>query len=216
MIEWLRGIGLWLAIGVFILGSVYRIVQLYRLSRKKDGIIYNHVSFDWAARSIGHWLIPLGARSLRGQPLFALACYLFHALLFIIPLFLVAHNTLLQNAFGVSLPSLPNRLADVLTLAFLAAGAFLALRRFAREEVRIITSAYDYGMIALTLIPFATGYMASHAIGDYTAMLFLHILSSELVLAIIPFTKLFHAVLFFFTRAFIGFEMGTRRGTAPW
>jgi hypothetical protein len=35
-------------------------------------------------------------------------------------------------------------------------------------------------------------------------------------LILIPFTKLSHMILFFFTRAFIGFEMGVRRGARSW
>jgi hypothetical protein len=47
-------------------------------------------------------------------------------------------------------------------------------------------------------------------------MLILHILTAEVLLVIIPFSKLGHIILFFFTRAFIGFEMGARRGARTW
>jgi hypothetical protein len=47
-------------------------------------------------------------------------------------------------------------------------------------------------------------------------MLILHIIFSEILLILIPFTKLGHMILFFFTRAFIGFEMGGRRGARSW
>jgi len=44
----------------------------------------------------------------------------------------------------------------------------------------------------------------------------LHLLTAEILLILIPFTKLSHMILFFFTRAFIGFEMGGRRGARSW
>jgi hypothetical protein len=47
-------------------------------------------------------------------------------------------------------------------------------------------------------------------------MLILHIFLSQILLILIPITKLGHMILFFFTRAFIGFEMGGRRGARSW
>ncbi|MGQ9484627.1 MAG: hypothetical protein ACUVSA_06505 [Desulfosoma sp.] len=47
-------------------------------------------------------------------------------------------------------------------------------------------------------------------------MMVLHVLSGEVLLVLIPFTKLGHMVQFFFARAFIGFEMGARRGARAW
>jgi hypothetical protein len=47
-------------------------------------------------------------------------------------------------------------------------------------------------------------------------LLVLHILLGEILLILIPITKLGHMILFFFTRAFIGFEMGGRRGARSW
>jgi hypothetical protein len=36
-------------------------------------------------------------------------------------------------------------------------------------------------------------------------------LTGEIMLVVIPFSKLGHLILFFFTRAFIGSDMGARR-----
>jgi nitrate reductase gamma subunit len=47
-------------------------------------------------------------------------------------------------------------------------------------------------------------------------MMIAHVIAGELLLLLIPFTKLGHMILFFFTRAFIGFEMGGRRGARSW
>ena len=79
-----------------------------------------------------------------------------------------------------------------------------------------MTEVRDYLLLLLTMAPFATGIIAYHQWGDYALMLNLHIALGELLLILIPFTKLGHVVLFFFTRAFIGFEMGGRRGAVTW
>jgi nitrate reductase gamma subunit len=216
LIEWLRSTGLRISFFVFIIGICIRLVLLYRVSKQKDRIVYNHTDARWAVRSIGHWLLPLASHSMRIAPVFSTVSYIFHACIIIVPFFLLAHNVLLKNVFGFSLPSFTNKISDIMTVCVLSAGAFLLLRRIALEEIRIISTRSSYCILALTLLPFVTGYMAAHYIGPYKLLLLLHILSGNMLLIALPFSKLSHSILFFFTRAFIGFEMGTRRGARPW
>jgi nitrate reductase gamma subunit len=214
--DFLTGPALWIAFIVFIGGLILRLANLYGLSQERDRVFYNHVSMKWGLRSIIHWLIPLGSVSLRAQPVFAIVFYVFHICLLAVPLFLRAHNILWHEAFGASLPSLPDSVADVLAIIFIMAALFLLLRRVIRPEVRILTSAWDYVLLILTSLPFVTGVLAYHQIGPKQMTLILHILSAEILLVIIPFSKLGHIILFFFSRAFIGFEMGQRRGARTW
>jgi nitrate reductase gamma subunit len=90
------------------------------------------------------------------------------------------------------------------------------VRRRIRPEVRILTSSWDYFLLIMTTMPFLTGFMAYHQWGPYEVLLILHIFLSQILLILIPTTKLGHMILFFFTRAFIGFEMGGRRGARSW
>jgi hypothetical protein len=212
----LTGPGLWTAFIILFGGLIVRLTYLIALSRDKDKIFYNHMSLRWALLSIGHWLFPLGSASMRQQPVFSFVFYIFHVCLLSVPLFLSAHNMLWDEAFGVSLWSMPDKWADVLTLVLMGAALFLLVRRLVRPEVRILTSAWDYTLIVLTALPFLTGFIAYHQWGSYETMLILHIFFSEILLIIIPFSKLGHVILFFFTRAFIGFEMGGRRNARAW
>lgn len=212
----LTGPALWAAFLVFIGGLILRLLYLYGLSKERDRVFYNHVSMKWGVRSIFHWLIPLGSVSLRSQPVFAVVFYAFHVCLLAVALFLRAHNVMWHEAFGVSLPSLPDSVADMLAIICVIAAMFLLLRRIVRPEVRILTSAWDYSLLILTALPFVTGILAYHQIGPKQLALILHILSAEILLVVIPFSKLGHVILFFFSRAFIGFEMGQRRGTRTW
>ncbi len=214
--NFLTGPAAWIAFLTFIIGLVLRVAYLYGLSKERDRVFYNHIDFKWGFRSIFHWLIPLGSVSLRNQPVFAIAFYLFHVCLLGVPIFLEAHNMLWHEAFGVSLPSLPESVADYMTIIFLAAALFLLLRRIVQPEVRILTTAWDYFLLILTSLPFVTGLLAYHQVGPYQLMLIAHILSAEVLLIVIPFSKLGHIILFFFSRAFIGFEMGQRRGARTW
>ncbi len=214
--DFLTGPALWFAFIFFIGGLAVRIAFLFRLSRKKDRVVYNHFSFRWGLRSVMHWIIPWASASMRQQPVFTLVGFLFHVSLLTVPLFLDAHIVLWDEAFGVSLWSLPDALADAMTVALLAAAVFLFVRRGIRPEVRILTSSWDYALLILTALPFLTGFLSYHQWGPYELLLILHILLGEILLILIPFTKLGHMLLFFFTRAFIGFEMGGRRGARSW
>jgi len=214
--ELLRGPVLWITFFVFLMGMLGRLAYLYGLSKERDLVFYNHADMKWGLRSIGRWLVPLGSRSLRSQPLFSIVFYIFHVCLFIVPLFLLAHNTLWNESFGVRLWSFPDRVADYLTILMIGAATFLFARRLALPEVRILSTPWDYILLVLTVLPFLTGFLAYHQVGPYQLLLVLHILCAEILIIIIPFTKLGHFILFFFTRAFIGFEMGARRGARPW
>jgi nitrate reductase gamma subunit len=214
--DFLSGPALWAAFIVFVVGLIVRTAYLFGLSKERDRVFYNHVDLRWALRSIIHWLVPLGSVSLRAQPLFSIAFFVFHICLFGVPLFLFAHNMLWQEAFGIRIPSMPDFWADILTVVFLLSAVFLLVRRLVRPEVRILTTAWDYFLILLTSAPFVTGFLAYHQIGPYKPILILHILLAEILLVVIPFSKLGHIILFFPSRAFIGFEMGTRRGVRTW
>lgn len=174
------------------------------------------MNWSWGLRSVGHWIIPWGSASMRNQPVFTFAFFLFHICLFGVPIFLSAHNVLLNEWVGWSFWSLPDGVADALTIVMLITILFLFARRLIRPEVRILTTPWDYTLLLMTFLPFATGFLAYHQWGPYRLMLILHIIFGEILLVVIPFSKLGHIILWFFSRSFIGFEMGERRGARSW
>ena len=216
MYTFLAGPALWATFIIFFGGLLIRIAHLYRLSRKKDHVIYNHVSFSWGLKSILHWLLPWGSASMRQQPVFSFMVFAFHITLLAVPLFLDAHNILWDESWGINLWSLPDTMTDVMTVILLVSIVYLVIRRIVRAEVRILTETWDYVLLGLTALPFLTGFLAYHQFGPYELLMILHLLTAEILLILIPFTKLAHMILFFFTRAFIGFEMGGRRGARTW
>ena len=216
MYTFLAGPALWAALITFLGGLVFRIARLYQLSRKKDHVFYNHTSFVWGLKSVIYWILPWGSSSMRQQPIFTFVVFVFHITLLAVPLFLNAHNILWDESWGIRMWSLPDTLSDLMTVILLVSIIFLVIRRLVRSEVRILTEAWDYVLLGLTALPFLTGFLAYHQIGPYEMMMILHLLTAEIILILIPFTKLAHMILFFFTRAFIGFEMGGRRGARSW
>jgi nitrate reductase gamma subunit len=89
---------------------------------------------------------------------------------------------------------------------------FLLLRRLVLPEVRIMTDRKDWGILLISIAPFITGMLARYQVGDYSFWLTAHILTGEIVLLAIPFTKLSHVFLFFASRAQLGMDFGIKRG----
>jgi nitrate reductase gamma subunit len=216
MYEFVTGPLAWLAFSVFFFGVIARVVLYIRgLDWKLDRVTYTvNVShgIQGALRSIFLWLFPFGTHSWRFYPFMTVLVFGFHIGILFTPIFLIAHNFLMWERWGIRLLTLPEPVADFLTLTVMICAVFLVLRRIALSEVRILTTAYDYLVLSIAVAPFFTGYMAHLQMGDYRFWLILHILSGEIMLIAIPFTKLSHFVGFFLSRAQIGMDFGIKRG----
>jgi nitrate reductase gamma subunit len=216
MYELVTGPLAWLAFAVFFVGIIVRLVMYIRgLDWKLDRVTYSVNTAHGvrgAVRSIVFWLTPFGTHSWRANPVFTVFVYVMHLGLIVTPLFLLGHNLLLQERWGVGLWSMPEALSDAMTVAVLVSVVLLALRRIALPEVRIITSAYDYLMLAVAAAPFVTGLVARYAYAQSEPWLIVHVLCGEIFLVAIPLTKLSHFVLFFATRAQLGMDYGIKRG----
>jgi nitrate reductase gamma subunit len=216
MYELVTGPLAWIAFGIFAVGLLYRLVWYIRgLNWQMDRVTYTaNIAYGirGALRSIFFWLMPFGTHGWRFYPGFTILVFIFHICLLITPVFLMGHNVLLLERWGFSLPTLPEGLADGMTLALIAAAVFIILRRIALPEVRIITKPYDFLVLAIAVAPFLTGFLAYHQVGDYDFWIVAHVLSGEVMLVSIPFTKLSHFLLFFLSRAQLGMDYGIKRG----
>ena len=216
MYDFVTGPLAWIAFLTFFFGLIARAVWYVKgLNWQMDRVAYRpHMrhGIKGAARSIFFWLFPYGTRSWRQNPVFTFLVFIFHIGLLVTPVFLLGHNILLKTSWGFSLPTISETAADVLTFAVIVSALFLVLRRIALTEVRIITNAYDYLLVAIAVAPFVTGLLARYQVADYQFWLIVHILSGEILLIAIPLTKLSHFVLFFMTRAQLGMDYGIKRG----
>ncbi len=211
----LVGPGLAISLAVFFGGLLFRLVWYFNgLDWKLERVAYKtHLGAGMTGgiHSAARWLVPFGTYGWRAQPFFALCFFLFHIGAVLIPFFLIGHNEILKMSFGFSLPGLPQCLADTLTVAAIIGLVFIALRRIALSEVRILTTWYDYFILALAGVPFVTGFIARlGAGGEY--WLLAHIISGELMLILAPFTKLSHIVLYFGSRWQLGADYAIKRG----
>jgi len=216
MYTFITGPLLWLSISIFVIGCLVHVVLYVKdLDSGLDRVAYNTCiacGLKGALRSIVLWLTPFGTRCWRLNPIHTILFYLFHVGAVIAPLFVSAHGILLSYRWGISLPAIPDVVADSLTACVLLGACGLLIRRMVLPEVRQITRPADIALLLLSVAPFATALMAAHQIGDVTFWTVAHILSGELFLVAVPFTKLSHIVLFFCSRIQIGMDFSIKRG----
>jgi nitrate reductase gamma subunit len=206
---------LWIAFAAFIIGSTVRVILFFTVSRKMDKLIYQYFNWKYVFATFGRWLLPLN-RDVVKNPVVTILGYIFHVCLIVVPIWLSGHITLWEESrFGWSWKAIPGALADWMTLVFLAIALFFLLRRIFSPNVRMLSSFSDYLILVVTALPFLTGYFVTHGTLDKVAFLgehmqLIHMLSGELMLILIPFTKLSHFVLFFFSRGASAVEFGRR------
>ncbi len=213
---WVSGPLTWIAFLVFFGGCLYRLVRLFALVRSKEPFIFSYMSWKYGLRSILHWIVPFGTTNWRMRPVLTVATFAFHICLLVAPLFLMAHVILFEEGWGIGWPSLPDAAADVMTVIVIAGAVFFLVRRIVRPEVRFVTSASDFVLLAIVAAPFVTGFLAYHQVFAYPWMLIAHMVSGQIMLAAIPFTRLAHMIFAVFTRAYMGSEFGGVRGAIDW
>lgn len=206
----------WVAWGVFILGSIYRIATMYKLAKTKDASSVAYMSWKFGLRSIFNWMIPFNTLGWKSDPLMTVATFLFHIGFLLVAIFLGAHVVLWDTAFGFSFPSLPAQVGDIISFVVIAGCAVFAYRRLALPHVKGVTKPKDWFALIIVVAPFITGVLAYHQIGPVLLMTILHILAGEILLALIPFTRLSHALFAPFTRAYMGSEFGGVRNARDW
>lgn len=152
------------------------------------------------------WLFPL-TRLLRKRPVYSLVSFMFHVGLILVPLFLAAHVLLWEKSFGFAWFEIPQSIADYLTLIVIVGGLTLFLMRVLYHPARAISRKQDYIWPLLLVVPFVTGYVCvngSISSVTYQWLMLIHVLSANLIMIMIPFTKIAHCMLIPFSQLVTG------------
>ena len=213
--ELVRGPVAWVALAIFVVGSLYQVFFLF-LTAKKETVPTPSSNIKDAVRSILLGLIPFGTVTMRRQPAFTLLTFIFHLCVVILPVFLLAHIVLWYESWKIQWWSLPDGLADLMTLWVILACVYYFFRRRRLPVVEQVTRPSDYALLGLIMLTFLSGFCANHQWGPYRAVLILHVLSGEMLLVILPFTKLGHMLFFGFSRAYMGLEFGKFLKARDW
>jgi nitrate reductase gamma subunit len=196
-LEWARGPAFVFAFIFMILGLVRHLAltlwEIYRVWRRAEDKV---MPCRQIARATLKWLFPAGR--IVQEPLFSVTSILFHIAILIVPVFLAGHIALWFKSVGLSWPAIPNPLADVLTIVAVTASVALVVQRLAARSTRALSRFQDYALPLVIALPLASGFMVMHPAYNpysYSAVLFVHVRSANLVMALIPLTKLTHAIL---------------------
>jgi nitrate reductase gamma subunit len=215
MYEFVSGPLVWIAFIIFIGGSLYRILYMLQ-SAKKEKVVFPHMSLEHSVASLIHWVIPFNNQYMRKRPVFTIVSFAFHICLVFTPIFLLAHVILIDESWNISWWTLSESVADWMTIIVIAGAVFYLVRRLTDPVVKNVTDSSDFILLAITALPFITGFLVYHQWFGSNTMLILHILAGELMLIAIPFTRLSHMLFFVFTRTYFGSEQGHVKNSKDW
>jgi nitrate reductase gamma subunit len=210
VLNWLRGPGLQISVAVLVLGLIFRTLQNVMMGMGKDlaepkGSYFGPGLATIARRSLFH-----PGTTYRGY-FTMIAGYTFHIGLLVTLFFLQQHIMLFKNILGFGWPALPPTVIDIMALVSIAALITVLVHRVMDPVVRMLTDYQDYLAWLLTIAPLVTGYITMHPVGmSYRTAYIVHLVSIEILLVVIPFTKLSHMVSLFISRWYNGAIAGYR------
>ncbi len=147
------------------------------------------------------WLIPIDRLSNRW--LYSITTLAFHVGVILVPLFLAGHIQLWRQGVGLSWPAIPNALATTLTWVVIATSLLVVIQRVGAKDSRALSRFQDYALPLFIAIPFLTGFLVMHPAWNPFSrepVLLVHILSADLLIFLVPVTKLSHMILLPFTQ----------------
>jgi nitrate reductase gamma subunit len=208
LLNWLRGTGLQIAIAIFVVGLLFRVVQNLLIGTNKNLAAPR-------GSKMGPGLATIVRRSFfhphmtyRGY-FTLIAGYIFHLGFLITLFFLSQHILLFKSILGFSWPAMPPAVIDITAILGIAALIAVLIHRLIDPVLKQISDYQDYLAWFLTIFPLATGFLLMHPMGmSYNLALALHILSFELLIIAIPFTKLSHMLSIFISRWYNGAMAG--------
>jgi nitrate reductase gamma subunit len=173
--------------------AVLTIFEMYTVLRRAGD---PSLAYRKILRATLAWMVPVG--KIRDQVVYSLTSIIFHIAILVVPIFLAGHIALWARGLEISWPAIPNELADVLTIVAVVMAVALLIQRVCAQATRRLSRFQDYVLPPLIAVPFATGFLVMHPAWNpfsYETMLFVHVMSANLILVLMPITKLSHAVL---------------------
>lgn len=207
---WVRGSAFTIAVSIFIIGVLIRILEIVLLGRKKDFSEARDSAWQGGlstivTRTVAHKEI------IKRSPLVVIVGYIWHISFFLVILFFVPHIEVVKASLGWQWPGLATPLVDALTVIAMASMLVMLWLRLTHPVLKFISTYEDYLVWLVTFLPLLTGYIAFHRmISPYPLALGLHILSVELLLVVFPFTKLMHAFTMIMARWYLGTAMARK------
>ncbi len=198
------------ALAIAILGLAARIIEIFMNGRRPN----------YAEPRQGEWgpgLRTMLSRTVadpgtfKRAPFNVVVGWLWHIGFIIALLLFIPHIELIKGITGLSWPGLPNPVVDLVTAVTLVALVATLVHRRMHPVKRHISTVEDYLVWLVVFLVVLTGYLAyNRLVNPYPLALGLHILSAEVFLVLLPFTKLTHIFTAFIARWYNGASFGRR------
>ncbi len=213
LLTFARGSALNWALVIFVAGIVLRLFEIFGLGRKPDLAKPRINTPGSGLRTMFTRSLPV-VGMLKRDPVTYIGGYVFHFGLLIAIVFSAPHIEFFRSLTRLGWSNFPTALVDASAVAAIVALGVLLAHRLNNPVKRLLSGFGDYLAWTVTLLPLLTGYLAAHHLFvEYTLMLALHIFSVELLMVLLPFTKLFHTFSVFISRWYNGDIFG-RKGIA--
>ncbi len=213
--ELARGPLAMISFAILIIGIGFRLSEFYRKGTNPK-MLYPKENLNNGFKSIIFGVIPFATSFMRKRPIFTIIAMLFHLCVILVPLFFMAHMVLWFESYGFAWRHISNQAADIMTVFVLGACIFFFIRRLVIPEIKMVSQPMDFILLTLVFASFLTGFMAFHQIGPYRPLLIGHILSSEVLIAMIPFSRLMHMIVYPFSRYYMGTDFGNVLKANDW
>jgi len=201
---WVRGPAFNAATFILCAGIVIRILEIVLLGRKSNLAEARGSAVAGGLGTIGRRFVP-DAGTFHRSGFTVIAGYVFHIGLFVVIFLFVPHILVFEQLLGVSWPGLPSNVVDATSVVTIIALVAVLIHRYIDPVKRLLSEFSDYLVWVVTILPLITGYLAFHRVGlSGPSMLALHILSVELFMVLLPFTKLSHAFTLWMARWYNG------------
>jgi hypothetical protein len=221
LLEFARGPVLAASIGVFVLGIAWRLYGIYRRPVKRD---YSEPRTSTLRASALSAIVSRmwHHRTFRDATIVGtLNAYGYHIGLAIVFFGFAPHIGFIRRLIGLKWPAVPGWLF-VVAVALVFVGLLYALMvRLTSLVLRLLSNFDDYASWVVTMLPMVTGMAVLSLALDspypsapaYPVPVAIHLLSVELLLVFLPFSKLAHAFLVFLSRGTTGVAFA-RKGAA--
>lgn len=208
------------ALMVFVAGIVFRLVRILMLGWTRDrvpamgnksaGVLKTYL------KALVIWpFIPWVKGTFNRNPITYIAGGLFHLGLFVVTLLGTAHVLVWKSLLGFAWPSLPLPIVDWMAAVTIVAMLALFINRLVNPVLKLITGPAEWMNWTVVFMPMVTGYIMTHHLWfQYEVLFSLHMLTVDLLLIWIPFSRISHFVFYFFSRTVHGVEFG-KRGVTP-
>jgi nitrate reductase gamma subunit len=201
-LQWAKGPFFWTAIIFMLLGllrhmglTVWEGIRAYRRAGDKQ------IPTAQVVGATVRWLVPF--ERWRNRWLYSITTFLLHVGVILVPLFLAGHIELWERGLGIAWPALPNSLATTLTLIVIVAAVAVVVQRALARDSRVLSRFQDYALPLLIALPFVSGFLVMHPAWNPFSRdptFLVHVLSADVLIFLVPLTKLSHMILLPFTQ----------------